>query len=123
RVLRVEMLSEGAPGSDVLALAVAAGEHALAAGAVRSARRALTAAERVVRAGAPDADGAARVPEARRRVGGGGGDAPDPSCGGRLAVVLISGAVRTDFRGVQAPPCRHNDDTSSSSAPSSALRR
>jgi len=72
RVLRVEMLSEGAPGSDVLALAVAAGEQALAAGAVRSARRALTAADRVVRAGAPDADGAARVAELRRRVEGGG---------------------------------------------------
>jgi hypothetical protein len=70
RVLRVEMLAEGAPGREVLELAVAAAEDALAAGAARSARRALTAAERVVHAGAADAVGAARVAELRRRVEG-----------------------------------------------------
>jgi hypothetical protein len=70
RVLRVEMLAEVAPGREGLGLALAVAEEALAAGAARSARRALTAAERVVGAGAADADGAARIAELRRRVEG-----------------------------------------------------
>ena len=70
RVLRVEMLAEAAPGRDVLGLGLSAAEEALAAGAARSARRALTAAERVVQAGAADAAEAARVAELRRRVEG-----------------------------------------------------
>jgi DNA-binding SARP family transcriptional activator len=70
RVLRVEMLAEVAPGSDVLGLACSAAEAALGAGAARSARRALTAAERVVGAGAADRGLAARVAELRRRVEG-----------------------------------------------------
>jgi hypothetical protein len=69
RVLRVEMLAEAAPEHQVLGLAVAAADQAIAAGAVRSARRALAAAERVVRSGTADADGTALVAELRRRVG------------------------------------------------------
>jgi len=70
RVLRVEMLAEAAPEREVLGLAVAAADQALAAGAVRSARRALGAAERVVLAGTAGADGSDRVAELRRRVEG-----------------------------------------------------
>ena len=70
RVLRVEMLAEVAPGREVLGLALAVAEEALATGAARSARRALTAAERVIGAGTADADGAARIAELRRRVEG-----------------------------------------------------
>jgi DNA-binding SARP family transcriptional activator len=66
RVLRVEMLAEAAPGPEVVDLAVSAAEEALAAGAVRSARRALAAAECVVHAGAADRGRAARVAELRR---------------------------------------------------------
>jgi len=69
RVLRVEMLAEAAPEHQVLGLAVAAADQAIAAGAVRSARRAIAAAERVVRSGTADADATARVAELRRRVG------------------------------------------------------
>jgi DNA-binding SARP family transcriptional activator len=70
RVLRIEMLAEAAPGREVLGLAFSVAEEALAAGAARSARRALTAAERVVHAGAADADAVARVADLRRRVEG-----------------------------------------------------
>lgn len=70
RVLRVEMLAEAAPEREVLGLAVATADQALAAGAVRSARRALGAAERVVLAGTADAAGSARVAELRRKVEG-----------------------------------------------------
>lgn len=70
RVLRVEMLAEAAPEPDVLRLALAAADQALAAGAVRSARRALSAAERVMETGSVDAAGSAQVAELRRRVGG-----------------------------------------------------
>lgn len=70
QVLRIEMLAEAAPQREVLGLAVAAADQALAAGAVRSARRALGAAERIVLAGTADADGSARVAELRRKVEG-----------------------------------------------------
>ncbi|MGH7613153.1 MAG: AAA family ATPase [Gemmatimonadales bacterium] len=51
RVLCVELLSELEPDGNVLAMAIATADDALAAGAVRSARRALTAADRVAGTG------------------------------------------------------------------------
>ncbi len=70
RVLRVEMLADAAPGREVLGLALSVAEEALAAGAARSARRALTAAERVGQAGAADAEEAVRIAALRRRIEG-----------------------------------------------------
>ena len=64
RVLRVELLSQVGPDESVFADAVAVAETALAAGAVRSGRRALVAAERA----AGDADGTRqRLADLRRR--------------------------------------------------------
>jgi len=51
RVLRLELLSEVAPDAEVLTAALGTAEDAIGASAVRSARRALTAAERVVASG------------------------------------------------------------------------
>jgi len=65
RVLRVELLSRVGPDESVFADAIAVAEAALDAGAVRSGRRAVAAAERAV----GDAAGAqARLVELRRRL-------------------------------------------------------
>lgn len=67
RVLRVELLARVGPEESVLAEAVALAEAALATGALRSARRALTAAE----AAAGDAAGAHRyLADLHRRLEG-----------------------------------------------------
>jgi DNA-binding SARP family transcriptional activator len=69
-VLRVELLSELEPSGTVLAMALATADDALATGALRSAHRALAAAERVVKEGVGSAAEHQRIAALRDAIVG-----------------------------------------------------